>query len=309
MDHITQEADALTRRTLLRRTSLLMAGAAGAQSLGCARRSGDDQEPAPRPVRIGLVTDVHYADKDVGRTRHYRASLGKLSAAVAHFNEAKLDFVAQLGDFIDAAETVEQELDWLDAIREVYAQTACPQYHVLGNHCVDTLTKAQFMTRCGMSRSYYAFDLRGFHFIVLDACFREDGEPYGNRNFKWTDANIPPAELEWLDQDLRSGRGPVVVFVHQRLDVEGPHAVRNAAEVRERLEASQRVRAVFQGHHHVNDLGQINGITYCTLAAMVEGDTNAFAVVTLDPGGAIRIEGHGRQSSWLSGGVDHDTAE
>ena len=38
------------------------------------------------------------------------------------------------------------------------------------------------------------FDRGGFHFVVLDACFRSDGVPYGRKNFKWTDTKIPPAE-------------------------------------------------------------------------------------------------------------------
>ena len=33
---------------------------------------------------------------------------------------------------------------------------------------------------------------------VLDACFRKDGKSYERKNFDWTDANIPAAELEWL---------------------------------------------------------------------------------------------------------------
>ena len=38
----------------------------------------------------------------------------------------------------------------------------------------------------------------GFHFVVLDSCFKSDGTPYGRRNFKWTDANVPESELRWL---------------------------------------------------------------------------------------------------------------
>ncbi|MCF7963695.1 MAG: hypothetical protein K9M08_23390, partial [Pirellula sp.] len=46
--------------------------------------------------------------------------------------------------------------------------------------------------------SVHSFDRGDFHFVVLDACFRNDGEPYGRKNSKWNDANIPAAELEWL---------------------------------------------------------------------------------------------------------------
>ena len=49
----------------------------------------------------------------------------------------------------------------------------------------------------GQKKSYYSFDSGKFHFIVLDSCFRSDGQPYGRKNFEWTDPNIPAAEVDW----------------------------------------------------------------------------------------------------------------
>jgi alkaline phosphatase len=136
---------------------------------------------------------------------------------------------------------------------------------VLGNHCVDTLTKDEFLGGVGQARSFYSFDREGVHFVVLDACYRADGEPYGRRNFTWTDANVPPAELEWLEADLQASTGAAIVFAHQRLDVATDHGVRNGAAVRQVLERSGRVVAVLQGHNHQNDYREINGIHYAAL--------------------------------------------
>ncbi|MBP7936352.1 MAG: metallophosphoesterase [Phycisphaerae bacterium] len=285
-----------TRRAVLQRASLLAAGAAGVTWPGCSHPHRDDTSRRG-PLRIGLVADVHYADKDSAGNRHYRDSIARLSAAVVHFNELKVDLVVELGDFIDGADSVEQELGYLGRIESVFAQARCPRHHVLGNHCVHTLTKRQFLAQCGQRRSYYSFDVGGFHFVILDACFREDGEPYGDGHSIWTDSNIPPAELEWLTQDLAAARYPVFVFVHQRLDVDDNYGIRQRAEVRRRLEASGKVRAAFQGHNHKNDFRMINGIHYCTLPAMVESDGNAYGLLTLEVGGAMRIDGFGRQES------------
>ncbi len=294
MDH-TRKASAarLTRREVLRRTSLLAAGASLTLP-GCSEL----HTPQSRsPLRIGLATDVHYADKPAAGTRDYRESLDKLSSAVARFNEAKTDFVVELGDFIDDAPTAEEELGYLQRIESVFAQACCPRYHVLGNHCVYSLTKEQCLAVFNASRSYYSFDRAGFHFIILDACFRQDGEPYGNRNFKWTDSDIPPAQIEWLTADLRTTSHPTVVFVHQRLDVQNDYGIKSQAQVRQCLETSGKVLAVFQGHYHRNDLKEINGIHYCTLAAMVERDGNAYSLMTLHPNGSIHLEGYDQQSS------------
>jgi alkaline phosphatase len=284
----------LTRRAILRRTSLFIAGAAAS---GCSQLTGGPDRKIQK-VCIGLVADVHYADKNTGGTRHYRDSLAKLSTAVDQFNKAETDFVVELGDFIDAADSVDEEIGYLKRIENIYARARCPRHHVLGNHCVETLTKEQFLAQCGASRSYYSFDLEGFHFIVLDACFRHDNEPYGKGNFKWTDANIPPAELDWLEADLAETRYPTIAFVHQRLDVKTAHGIRNQADVRQRLEASGKVLTVFQGHNHVNNMREINGIHYCTLAAMVQGpvtENNAYGVLKLHVDGSMHLDGFGQQ--------------
>ena len=49
--------------------------------------------------------------------------------------------------------------------------------------------------------------------------FRSDDEPYGRKNFHWTDPNISAAEVQWLRADLKKSTKKTVVFAHQRLDV------------------------------------------------------------------------------------------
>ena len=115
-----------------------------------------------------------------------------------------------------------------------------------------------------------------------------------------TDANVPAAELEWLQSDLKSNKKPVIVFAHQRLDVRNSHGVKNNADVRKILESSSKVRAVFQGHSHQNDLKEINGIHYCTLVAMIEGSghtNNGYSVLELESNGTIRLTGFRKQKS------------
>lgn len=288
----------LTRRELIRGASLAVAGTS-LTWVGCRHQR---REPTREPLRVGLVTDVHYADKPTAGNRHYRDSIGKLTAAVNRFNQERVDFVVELGDLIDAASSVEQEIGYLQHIQAVYTQARCPRHYVLGNHCVDTLTKEQFLETCGAERSYYSFDTAGVHFVILDACFREDGQPYGNNNFHWTDANIPAAQLEWLQADLEAAHRPTVIFVHQRLDIAGSHGVKNGADVRGILERSEKVSAVFQGHHHRNDLKVINGVHYCTLAALVTDpspDHNAHGILTFHPQAGMRLDGFGEQASHL----------
>jgi hypothetical protein len=192
-------------------------------------------------------------------------------------------------------------LAYLARIRSELATVPSDLHYVLGNHCVATLTKEEFLRAVDRPRSYYSFDSHAHHFVVLDACFRADGEPYGRNNFHWTDANVPAAELDWLRADLASTGHPTIVFAHQRLDVANQHGVRNGAAVREMLEESGRVRLVLQGHSHANDYREIAGIHYCTLVAMVEGSgpqSSGYALLDIFDGGPLRLGGFRRQQSY-----------
>ena len=251
-------------------------------------------------LSIGLITDLHYADKPPAGSRHYRESLAKLDAAAAQFQKHQISVLIELGDLIDAAETVEKERTYLKTINQKFSKICSNRHYVLGNHCVDTLKKEEFLKGEGQKESYYSFDQEGFHFIVLDACFRSDGVAYERKNFHWTDANIPPTELKWLQEDLKANERPVIVLAHQRLDVSNNHGVKNNREVRSLLESSGNVIAVFQGHSHQNDLNIIGGIHYCTLVAMVEGmglAHNGFSILNIDKQGSVQLTGFQKQKS------------
>lgn len=258
-------------------------------------------EDSPLPLKIGLITDVHHADKPAAGNRYYRESLRKLEDAALQFERDKLGFLVELGDLIDAADSVETELRYLKTIDGEFSNICDDRHYVLGNHCVDTLKKEEFLGTVGQEKSYYSFDRGGYHFVVLDSCFRSDGQPYGRKNSIWTDANIPPAELEWLEADLKLTSQPVIVFAHQRLDVSNHYGVKNAADVRRVLEASGGVQAVFQGHSHRNDVNSIEGIHYCTLVAMIEGSgasNNGYSTLRLDASGTIAVEGFRKQADY-----------
>ncbi len=288
-----QNISKLERRAFLGHGTLLLAAA----GVNPAALLAGEADPV---LRVGLVTDLHYADKAAAGTRHYRETLQKLAEAGQEFSRRKIDVLVELGDFIDAAASVEVEQGYLKTIQHEFAPLCPDRHYVLGNHCVDTLTKAEFLDGVAQQRSYYSFERGDFHFVVLDSCFREDGQPYGRKNFTWTDPNIPPAELEWLKGDLEATKKRVIVLAHQRLDVTNSYGVKNAAEVRRALEESGKVLAVFQGHSHKNDLKQLEGIHYCTLVAMVEGtgaENNGYSVLELYRDGTLKLTGFRNQES------------
>ncbi len=285
----------LGRRAFLRSGTLLLTAGAFTSSTVVAEESDST-------LHVGLVTDLHYADKPPAGSRHYQETPDKLMEAAEHFGKQKPDFIVELGDFIDAADSVDVELGYLKRINRDFSTICKRRHYVLGNHCVYTLTKREFLDGVGQKESYYSFDSGEFHFVVLDSCFRNDGAAYGRKNFEWTDANIPAGEIEWLSADLKSTTKKTIVFAHQRLDVSNHYGVKNCASVRKLLEDSGNVLAVFQGHSHKNDYKNIAGIHYCTLVAMIEGsgaENNGYSLMSISNDGTISIEGFRKQEDYL----------
>ncbi len=263
--------------------------------------AADDPSADKAKLRIGLLTDVHYAQRDTAGTRRYRESLRKMGEAVAALKERKAAITFELGDFTDEAPDAATKISYIKRIDAEFRKAGGECRHVLGNHCVDNVTKEEHLAAVGEDNTFYSFDREGFHFVVLDACFRSDGEPYRRGDFDWTDSNVSSEQLQWLKSDLASTAKPAIVAIHQRLDCGGNIGVKNAHLVREILEDSGRVRVVFQGHHHQNDYTQIGGIHYCTLRSVVDGpfpEHSAYAVVDFFKDGNIRVEGFREQDAY-----------
>jgi len=291
------------------RRDFLKASAAslfGLMTGGCSFLASE--EPNGPRLRFGLLTDPHYGSAAPKETRYFRESLGKVREAVEQFHTARVRFLAELGDLLkDTApdEPEERTLADLAAIEREIQRFGGATYHVLGNHDMDNLSKAQVLARItntgiAAGRSYYAFSCGGVRFTVTDANYLRDGRSYDHGNYDWREYNLPPEELDWLRFELKAATEPVIIFAHQRFDGDGDAQFDNRAEVRGILEGSGKVLAVFQGHHHPGAYSFINGIHYYTLKAVVEGsgpENNAYAVVDVHPGLNLTVTGYRRAVS------------
>lgn len=260
-------------------------------------------------IRFGLLSDVHYADRDSGGIRFYRESLAKVQEGIDLMNHKKVDFVIELGDFKDQDSVPNESntLKYLSEIESVFQKFPGPTYHVLGNHDMDGISKQQFLERVKntgipKSKSYYSFNRKKIHFVVLDANFTQAGAAYDHGNFTWDDTFIPVDQTNWLKEDLKTSKYPVIVFIHQMLDdSKGVNQnVKNAAEIRQILENSEKVRIVFQGHVHEERYNLINGIHYYSVNAVVDNggtENNAYQIVEVFSDGSLEIKGYRRASN------------
>ncbi len=282
---------------------------------GCANLWAPSQAADGVALRFGMVTDIHYADREsdkvargVSGKRYFRESLIKLDEAVRVFNEREVDFAIELGDFKDFTRKKKAKtLDYLKDVEGVFAKFDGPRYHVCGNHDFDGMTPAVFFAHTPndgevMDKGYYSFEKNGITCIVLDACYDSKGKHYSGWS-EWHDTNIPADQVAWLERELASAKGHVLVFCHQRLDdrAAAQHNVKNAAQIRALLEKSGKVKGVFTGHQHNGGIRELNGILYYSLRALVCGtaaEGGSYAEATIYRDGKIAIQGWRDAVSW-----------
>jgi alkaline phosphatase len=258
-------------------------------------------------IRFGIVTDAHYADADPQFNRYFRESITKMTECVMFMNGQRVDFLIELGDFKDqnTPPVEEKTISYLQTIEGIFKKFSGPTYHVLGNHDADSISKEQYLksiTNTGISTpsTYYSFDSKGIHFIVLDACFLKDGTPYDHGKFEWNETYVSDAEMDWLRRDLAGTDHPSIVFSHQQLGGLGMTDIQNAGAVRAILQESGKVLAGFDGHNHAGGYNKIEGIHHYTLKAMVDGsgsENSSYAIVEIAPDGNIIVTGYRKAGS------------
>ena len=293
-----------------RRSFALAAGSFGIAGAGTllAGNGASGELPA---VRFGIATDSHFGDLESTKPPHevraFRESAGKMREFVDAMNVRKVDFLVELGDFVEHHATREKSLASLDAIESEFARFRGPRYHVLGNHDLQTVTREEFVRHAPNSgdaagRTFYSFGKNGFTFIVLDHGYFADGTPMVPGRTDWTKGHVSAEQWRWLDSVLADAKGKVVVFSHWRLDPLGSGGLTalDADRMRKTLEKSGKAIASFSGHHHYGHYMNIGGIGYYCLKAMCTGsgaENNSYAEVSVYPSGKVRVAGFRRAES------------
>jgi predicted phosphodiesterase len=231
----------------------------------------------PAVLRFGLIADVHQDVMHDGPQR--------IEAFTEEMNEAKADFICQLGDFCWPHERNRGFL-------ERWRQFDGPRHHVLGNHDMDGgYTRDHTVAFLGMPGKHYSFDKQGVHVMVLDGN-ETGGKSEGYKRY------ISKKQLSWISKDLRATLLPTIVFTHQALDhstgVENSEDVRKTLEEAKTKTGQKKVVACFCGHHHDDQAKHIDGIHYIRI--------NSASYAWL--GGEFKHESYGkdihRDFPWIS---------
>ena len=261
-------------------------------------------------IKIGFVSDVQYADIDNHEDCYYRQSLSKLSEAINYFNSHNLDFVIQLGDFI--------EKDWksFNSVFDIWGKLDHISYHVLGNHDfeVKSSLKIKVPEIFGLKKRYYSFQRGEWNFIFLDGndlsltAFPKNSEEYqiSEKYFEsfslkseWWNGGIGNKQMSWLKRQLSKSQNnqiKVMIFCHFPVHPNSEFCLWNKNEVMGLISKYSCVKAWINGHHHIGSYGFMNNIHFITFRAMVELDDNSFGIMNVC-NDKINIDGFGREIS------------
>jgi Icc protein len=253
----------------------------GVANASAAAATAAKPQPAPESFDFVFFTDTHI-QPELDAAHGCQMAFAKIAAA-------KPEFAICGGDLVfDALGVSRTRADMLfDLYQHTEATIQAPLHHAIGNHDLyGVLTKSGatptdpgygkklFEDRIG-TRTYYSFDHRGYHFIVLDSIFPTPDRLWEGR--------IDDAQLQWLAQDLAAlpPTAPIIVVSHVPLITGylayGPKPdgtprydtvnVANSADVIA-LFAKHNVLAVLQGHLHINELVDYKKCQYVCCGAV-----------------------------------------
>ncbi|XZE34815.1 metallophosphoesterase [Pirellulaceae bacterium SH501] len=300
----------LTRRSLLEKSASIATLLTIPSYRLATGKNADDPK-----LHLGIVADPQYADVPTLGTRYYRKSIRKLTEAVEHFNEQRVDLSINLGDLID------RNWNSFDAMTDVLSKSKSPFYHVLGNHDFDVLEeeKRKVADRIGIASRYYRVLAPGWRFLFLDtndlSLYATEKENDGYREAdamlqEFRSRKLPQAQtwngalgksqLNWIRSECLEAAKlgeRVILFAHHPIYPDNNHNLWNAEELKTLIAEHRVIAAWMNGHNHAGNFGVFEDVPMITFKGMVETEsTNAYSLLTLEKEG-LEIHGIGREPS------------
>ena len=276
-----------------------------------------DDQPKPSSFDFVFFTDTHI-QPELDAAHGCDVCFRKIAST-------KADFAIMGGDHVYDAFGVDTARARM--VFDLYARTeqliGMPLHNAIGNHDVFGVLKksgvaptdpayGKKMYQDRMGKTFYSFDHKGYHFVVLDSIHPTDDRLW--------EARVDEAQLEWLRNDLKRlpVGAPAVAVIHCPLVTAfasyaqvvaagrkyNTMTVTNAPEVLEAFERAN-VLAVLQGHTHVNENVAYKNTQYITSGAVCGnwwhgprlGSPEGFTVISLREGRVTtRYETYGFKS-------------
>jgi Icc protein len=255
--------------------------------------------------RFVYMADIH-VQPELKADEGFRTALNKVSMLDP-------DFIITGGDLIMDAleEDFERSVELYDLHKQICGEYDIPIYNTMGNHEVFGLYvesgvspdhpeygKKMYKRRLGNNKTYYSFDHKGWHFIIIDAVgFTPDREYFGT---------VDSIQMEWIKEDLKKTdkKTPIIISTHipfisvsEQVFNGGTTALRpylaveNSNDVLSLFDG-YNLTLVLQGHLHVVEYIVFRDIHYITCGAVsgawwggpYKNFPEGFVVIDIDKG-------------------------
>lgn len=274
---------------------------------------------------FGIMSDCQYADADdkdiniLGTDEYihnrYRQSPAKLQEVMHAFNQHELAFAVHLGDFVD------KDLADVENLLRITDAANAPVWQVLGNH--DFLNSEgrvdDVLATFGLTNKYYSKQIQDYRFIILDTndlgmIEYPEGSPQWQKGkdaydrakangvmnaYPWN-GGIDDEQMAWVRQELTDAKvqnQKVIMFSHHPVFPPNVHNALNDTEILKLIDEFDNIVAYMNGHNHLGNFGTRGNVPYLTVNGILEGDTNAYGIVTIFDD-HIEVTGYGRLGSY-----------
>lgn len=221
----------------------------------------------PDSLYFAHISDTHFGPT-AGFSRHGHNPLACARRLVEVINHmpTRPDFVIHTGDVVSDPDPAAYRL-----AAETFAPLEVPIYFVNGNH--DRAADIRRYMIMGPTedvgqepgRLAYAFECKGFRFLVLDARGPDEIDPQGL---------LPDSQLDLVAREAQPEGPPLVVFVHfpvlplNSIWMDENMLIINGEKLHQALRpAGNRLRGVFHGHVHQAMQTVRDGILYVSVAS------------------------------------------
>ena len=177
--------------------------------LGCQNEESDDS------FRFVFMTDVHI-QPELMADKGFKTAIEKI-------NELNPDFIVTGGDLIMDAlgEPFERSIEQFDLYSHISSELNAPIYNTIGNHDVFGIYKESgvdsnhpeygkqmYKNRIGNGKTYYSFNHKNWHFMILDAIGITDDNKYMGK--------IDSVQVNWIKNDIQNigKKAPIVIVTH-----------------------------------------------------------------------------------------------
>ncbi len=230
-----------------------------------------------KSFEFSFLTDIHLKP-EMNAPRGFQMAIDKV-------NQLKPDFVITGGDNVfDVMRGNQQRADSLfNLYKNMVKGFTMPVYHAIGNHDLFAIYEESpekedhpdykyGMFERYFGKTYYSFDHKGWHFIILNSLDVTEDQKYRG--------HFHEEQLVWLKSDLEKidSLTPVVVVSHipllsarGQITGNGGSMIDNVSEVLKMLE-NHNLKLILQGHIHWKEYGCINDRIYYITGGSIAGN-------------------------------------